>query len=618
MQMHYDNIDNLTPSFVNIGSSILRNKFEKNRMMHSKNAFENFIELLEDDKFNILSKKSREIEVKFDNFVKESTDVDIRLTSSLNEINSKMGNFCNRSDIEQKINTVTSSLNDINSIMGDFCNRSDIEQKINTVTSRLNDINSKMGDFYNRSDIEDKIKTINSSSREINTNMGDFYSRSDIEDKINTINSNLSEINSKMGDFYTRVDIEEKMNTIDSNLSEMNSKMGDFYSRSEVEHKINTITSSLNEINANIDGRLKETKFDLFEQVDDENQKFLKLLINNLLPKDFDHENYRDSNEDLKHYNEVNLKKHYLFFGKAENRNYKILHKNAPDDFDWKEYLRVNIELLKHFSDEYNTTRHYVNYGVYEKRMYKMSQLEDVNFFIYCGRKSGSTTLNHTCSNIENSLSIQIHNNEDFLYKYGQCTFNSIFDLVENNMKKHETVYIIDSYRTPIEKKISSFFEDIEKYIPNYKDCDISFLISYFNKKYIYGNKCTHIYTEDYEPLNEILQHFNLSPIKKFNFDRKYELIRHKNLVFIKLRFHEIEKWDVLLSKILGKDVTIIDKNKSENKDYYDVYENFKKSYRIPIEYLEKLKSDSRFKIYNTSVERDKYIKYWSSKSETS
>jgi hypothetical protein len=184
-------------------------------------------------------------------------------------------------------------------------------------------------------------------------------------------------------------------------------------------------------------------------------------------------------------------------------------------------------------------------------------------------------------------------------------------------MKKHETIYIIDSYRTPIEKKISSFFEDINKYIPNYKDCDISFLISYFNKKYIYGNKCTHIFTEDYEPLDEMLEHFNLSPLKKFDFYRKFELIKYKNLVFIKLRFHEIDKWDKLLSTILEKDITIIDKNKSENKDYYEVYKNFKKNYRIPKDYLEKLKSDSRFNIYNSSLERIKYIKHWSLSSTT-
>jgi hypothetical protein len=420
--------------------------------------------------------------------------------------------------------------------------------------------------------------------------MGDFYSKSDIEDKINTIASSVSEMNSKMGDFYSKSDIEDKINTIASSVSEMNSRMGDFYSKSDI---------------------------DLFEEGDDENHKFLKLLINNLLPKDFDHENYRESNEDLKEYNESNLKKHYLIYGKSENRIYKKLIKNTPNDFCWKEYLRMNIDLLKKFNDEYNAALHYKKYGIYENRMYKMSQLEDVNFFIYCGRKSGSTTLTHTCSNIYNSSSIQIHNNEDFLYKYGQSNFNSIFDLVENNMKKHETIYIIDSYRTPIEKKISSFFEDIDNYIPNYKDCDISFLISYFNKKYIYGNKCTHIYTEDYEPLDEMLEHFNLSPIKKFNFDQQFELIKHKNLVFIKLRFHEIEKWDVLLSKIIGKDVTIIDKNKSENKHYYDVYENFKKNYKIPREYLEKLKVDSRFKIFNSSLERIKYIKDWSSRSET-
>jgi hypothetical protein len=393
--------------------------------------------------------------------------------------------------------------------------------------------------------------------------------------------------------------------------------MGDFYNRSEIEEKMNTIVSSISDINFKIDNKLKEKSFDLFEIVSDEGSRFLKLAIENFLPKDFDYKNYCELNEDLNELNEFDLKKHYLLYGKLENRKYKVLNKNAPHDFNWKEYLQINMELSKHFNNEYSATRHYIQYGVDENRMYKRSQLEDVNFFIYCGRKSGSSTLHHTCSNIENSLGIQIHNNEDFLYKYGQCRFNSIFNLIENNMAKHETIYIIDSYRTPIEKKISSFFEDIDKFIPNYKDCDISVLISYFNKKYIYGSKCTHIYTEDYEPLDEMLEHFNLSPITNFNFDKNFELIKHKNLVFIKLRFNEIKKWGGILSKIIGKDITILDKNKSENKDYYEVYEKFKENYRIPREYLEKLKSDSRFKIYNSPLERIKYIKYWYSKCVT-
>ena len=380
---------------------------------------------------------------------------------------------------------------------------------------------------------------------------------------------------------------------------------------------MNSITDSKIEVVSYLDNNVKKSNFNLFENVDKESIKFLKLIIDNFLPKDFDVDCYRNLYEDLKYYDDFILKKHYLLYGKVENRSYKLLNKNVPADFKWKEYLRINIDILKYYNDEYNSTRHYMNYGVYEKRLYKESQLEDVNFFIYCGRKSGSTTLNHTCSNIENSMSIQIHNNEDYLYKYGQCKFNSVFELVENNMKKHETIYIIDSYRTPIEKKISSFFEDIDKYIPNYKNCDISFLISYFNKKYIYGNKCTHIYTEDYEPLDEMLEYFSISPLKKFNFEQKFELITYKNIVFIKLRFHEINEWDKLLSKIFKKNVTIIDKNKSENKNYYEIYEKFKKIYRIPKEYLEKLKSDSRFKIYNSSLERIKYIKDWSLKSTT-
>jgi len=510
MQTQFENTDSLTPSYVNIGSSILRNKFEKNRVLTVKKNADNVIELSNEDKINILNNKFIEYDVKFDNFKKESKNV---------------------------------------------------ENKVTSVTSSVSEIQSKFDNVYVKSEFEDRIQSVTSS------------------------------------------------------IGEIQSKFDNVYVKSEFEDRIQSIMSSINEIQLDLDNVKKGKKIDLFETIDLTSSTILKLLIDTILPKNFDFEIYRDLNGDLQSYDEIGLKKHYLIYGKHENRNYKVLNKNVPDDFDWKEYLRMNIDLLKNFHDEYNTSLHYINYGIHEHRMYKMSQLEDVNFFIYCGRKSGSTTLNHTCSNIENGLSIQIHNNEDYLYKYGQCKFNSIFELVENNMNKHETIYIIDSYRPPIEKKISSFFEDIDKLVPNYKDCDISFLISYFNKKYIYGNKCTHICTEDYEPLDEMLEHFNLSPIKKFNFDQEYELLKYKNLIFIKLRFREIDNWDVLLSKIIGKDVTVIDKNRSENKDYYEVYENFKKTYRIPREYLEKLKSDSRFKIYNSSLERIKYIKEWFLKS---
>jgi hypothetical protein len=506
----------------------------------------------------------------------------------------------------KELKNIEGTLTDLKRSIGELSER--IEDKNKGVNSIISEISERL---------ECKMKTVTSTISEIESKVTDLYSRSEMEDKMKTVNSTMSEIESKVNDLYIRSEMEDKMKTVNSTMSEIESKVNDLYSKSEMEDKMKTVTSTMSEIESKIDAHIIKTDSSISKNDYCESSEIIKILIDIALPKDFDYINYREMHEDLKEYDEFSLKKHYLLHGKAENRKYRVLIKKAPDDFNWKEYLRINIELLKHFSDDYTATRHYINYGIYENRMYKESQLEDVNFFIYCGRKSGSTTLNHTCSNIENSLSIQIHNNEDYLYKYGQCRFNSIFDLVENNMTKHETIYIIDSYRTPIEKKISSFFEDIDKYIPNYKDCDISFLISYFNKKYIYGNNCTHIYTEDYEPLDEMLEHFKLSPINKFNFDQKFELIKYKNIVFIKLRFHEIENWDVLLSKILGKDITIIDKNKSENKNYYEVYEAFKKNYRIPRDYLEKLKSDSRFKIYNSSLERIKYIKNWSLKSTT-
>jgi putative DNA primase/helicase len=76
-----------------------------------------------------------------------------------------------------------------------------------------------------------------------------------------------------------------------------------------------------------------------------------------------------------------------------------------------------------------------------------MSQLEDVNFFIYSGRKSGSTTLSHTCSNIENSLIMKhmreiICNNNNDIFNY---FINYLANLIQHPYKKANTSIIIKS-----------------------------------------------------------------------------------------------------------------------------------------------------------------------------
>jgi galactitol-specific phosphotransferase system IIB component len=113
-----------------------------------------------------------------------------------------------------------------------------------------------------------------------------------------------------------------------------------------------------------------------------------------------------------------------------------------------------------------------------------------------------------------------------------------------------------------------------------------------------------------------MLEHFNLEKVTSFDFDKKYKIIKHKNIVFIKLRFYEIAKWNTLLSEIFKKQIEVKDENVSKTKSYYDVFKLFTESYKIPREYLTSLKTEKRFLTYNTKKEQKQYLKKWLEKSK--
>ena len=99
--------------------------------------------------------------------------------------------------------------------------------------------------------------------------------------------------------------------------------------------------------------------------------------------------------------------------------------------------------------------------------------------FIYCGDKCGSSTLNSTFVNNNYNI-IKIHNNNNYklLHKRKE---QSIFELIDSSLSVFENVYIIDSYRDPIERKISSFFENITRLLPNYESLTLEEIIIFFN-----------------------------------------------------------------------------------------------------------------------------------------
>tara|TARA_Y200000002_G_C22678985_1_gene663223 strand:+ start:1035 stop:1733 length:699 start_codon:yes stop_codon:yes gene_type:complete len=229
---------------------------------------------------------------------------------------------------------------------------------------------------------------------------------------------------------------------------------------------------------------------------------------------------------------------------------------------------------------------------------------QNIDVLIMCGGKCGSSTLLKTLEN-NGYKCIKVHSIEDY---NNQFQSNKLFDTINISCKKKK-FYIIDSYRTPIERKISSFFENIDVHVPRWRYLSIINLIMIFNKNFLYP-------LEEYHSIDEVLNHYKLPIFKTFNFDKKYNIIHKNNKFFIKILHKDIDNWSLILSKIFKKNINISNENLSKNKNYKHLYEKFKFFYRVPRHYLDyMINYDIEFKIYNSSKEQEDYINYWRNKS---
>ena len=123
-----------------------------------------------------------------------------------------------------------------------------------------------------------------------------------------------------------------------------------------------------------------------------------------------------------------------------------------------------------------------------------------------------------------------------------------------------------------LKEKYLVFFQNINKHVPDYKNKSCDELIYIFNTEYLN-------IIENYVSINIIFDEYKLERWTQFDFNKGYNSKQVGNMIFIKLLFKDIHKWDILLSEIFGKPITIHNENLSKNKDYYHLYEQFKENY---------------------------------------
>jgi hypothetical protein len=229
--------------------------------------------------------------------------------------------------------------------------------------------------------------------------------------------------------------------------------------------------------------------------------------------------------------------------------------------------------------------------------------MENFDIFICCGGKCGGTTLAYTFHQ-NGYKTTHLHSSKHLGNFKSSIDVNHTFDII-NASKQQGPIYIIDSYRTPVERKISCFFQKIHTYLPNHENMPIQNVIQYFNEKILFSSVGEH------HSINEFLQNYNMPLFHKFNFKRQYNISNKENITFVKVLFSDISEWDKILSQVLNKEIIIHKANLTEDKSINTLYTQFKESYRLPKAYLSKIENDDEFKIYTSAYNQKKYLTKW-------
>jgi hypothetical protein len=232
--------------------------------------------------------------------------------------------------------------------------------------------------------------------------------------------------------------------------------------------------------------------------------------------------------------------------------------------------------------------------------------------FVYSTPKVGSTSIVSSLRifGITKINIIHIHD-EEMLKVLGNISEITINELILYNKYLGKDVYVINVYRSPIERKISVFFEKIGSFHFNNQDdivntYNIIKVIERFNNIFPWIGIGDHF-----------MDKYNIQIPKTFDYNNKYTLVIENGIKYITLRLKDSNEWGNILTNILGFKINIIKDYESSNKPIRDLYNLFKSSYKIPKNLLDEQMNDIYLKYYYSQAEIQKYYNEWLIKSTT-
>jgi hypothetical protein len=257
----------------------------------------------------------------------------------------------------------------------------------------------------------------------------------------------------------------------------------------------------------------------------------------------------------------------------------------------------VSIEILKNANEKLNICD-------------DLSVEKNMNLiFVYCPPKVGSTTVVSSIRMSAYNKFTVLHVHDELMLKV-LCGIDNIkvTDIIKYNSQIGKNVYVIDIYRSPIEQKISQYFEKLSTFhfnnspllINNY---NVNKIIRRFNSLFPHSKNEDH-YQDAYE----------IPTPQEFDYTNKYLLQNINNIKYIKLRLKDSSIWNNILTSILGTNILIINDYETDNKPIKDMFRKFKDEYKIPENLLQIIENCPKLKYYYSPEEREEYLNIWRNK----
>jgi hypothetical protein len=226
--------------------------------------------------------------------------------------------------------------------------------------------------------------------------------------------------------------------------------------------------------------------------------------------------------------------------------------------------------------------------------------------FVYSCPKVGSTSVVSSLRLFGSDKVYVIHiHDEEMLKVLAHIENITVNEIIEYNRCLGKNVYVINIYRSPIERKISAFFEKIGAYHFNNEDSKLN---SYNILKVInrFNNIFPHIALGDH-----FIDKYGIAYPERFDYVNKYLLVRNNGITYISLRLKDSALWGSILSNIFGFKICVVRDYESTNKPIKDLYNTFKSTYKIPINLLNDIMNCKYLNYYYDADEKNIYYNDW-------